>query len=359
MNAKRWCFTINNPTDADKFWLSCPGQPDEHPSDILSQIDYLVLQEERGAEGTLHWQGYLILNKRQRIAWLKRHLNSRAHWEVSRGTPKEASDYCKKDETYTGGLRYEYGHLPDRPEPMKAAERRQRAAEELDIIKEGYKRPAEIPSMTLMECGFIPAMKELTADILGPYRPNLKIITLVGPPATGKSYAIQSFCPEHGLCMPGNSGVWFQRPTEKVMVFEEFKGQIPLQRMLKLLDPYPYALEVKGGMRPAMYETVIITSNTSPRFWYTNKDDDGGKQMDAIHALWDRIGYSDGSYVPSRTCGHYFEAPSMMDCFGQSAQTYIQNCRDYFWNAMASVLNWEPIEEEDDEEVEHIPDSPL
>ena len=36
------------------------------------------------------------------------------------------------------------------------------------------------------------------------------------------------------------------------MVFEEFAGQIPLQKMLKLLDPYPMALEVKGGMRPAM-----------------------------------------------------------------------------------------------------------
>lgn len=326
---KRWCFTINNPTASDNFW--------DNP-EILNKFSYIVLQEERGEQGTLHIQGYLILIKKQRMNWLKNHVNNRAHWEIARGTPKESSDYCKKDDTYTGGLRFEHGELPKAGRGLTRDERREKAADELDIIKEGYKRPDEIDSMTLMECGFIPAFKELTSDILGPYRPNLQIITMVGPPATGKSFAIQKFFPDHGLCMPGNSGVWFQRPTSKCMVFEEFKGQIPLQRMLKLLDPYPYALEIKGGMRPAMYETVIITSNTSPRFWYTNKDDDGGKQMDAIHALWDRIGYSDGTYVPSRTCGHYFEAPCMMDFFGASAQSYIQNCRDYFWRALSSFV---------------------
>ena len=45
----------------------------------------------------------------------------------------------------------------------------------------------------------------------------------------------------------GNNGVWFQNPLSDVMVFEEFCGQIMLQRMLQFLDPYPLALEVKGA----------------------------------------------------------------------------------------------------------------
>ena len=67
------------------------------------------------------------------------------------------------------------------------------------------------------------------------------------------------------------------------MVFEEFAGQIPLQKMLKLLDPYPMALEVKGGMRPAMYTLAIITSNTRPDGWYRNEEQDG-KRSDALLA---------------------------------------------------------------------------
>ena len=46
--------------------------------------------------------------------------------------------------------------------------------------------------------------------------------------------------------------------------------------MLKLLDPYPMALEVKGGMRPAMYEPNqfcmncgIVDGNAGPIRFYS------------------------------------------------------------------------------------------
>ena len=300
--AKRWCFTINNPTRNDEFW----------DTDVFGEVcDYLIVQEETGENGTTHYQGFLILKKPQRLTWLKNRLNERAHWEVARGTNEQARDYCRKEETYNGGLRYEFGSLPER-NYKKRDERIQEAAEELDIIKETFKRPAEIPSMTLMQCGFLPAYNALTADILGPYRPELKIITMVGPPGCGKSYAIQANFPDHGRCIMGNSGIWFQRPLANVMVFEEFTGQIQLQRMLQFLDPYPLALEIKGGMRPAMYNIVIITSNTRPDGWYQVSETDGERRRDAVHALWDRIGFSNGSYIPVRQCGHYLEAPFQM-----------------------------------------------
>lgn len=339
--ATRWCFTINNPTDADKFW--CVDGDEDHPNDLLVNIQYFILQEERGEEGTTHWQGFLILKERQRLAWMKRRINARAHWEVARGTNEQARDYCRKEDTYTGGLRKEFGQLPERAKAGKASERLEAAAAELDEIKEGYKRPRDVSSMTLLQCGFIPAYKELTADILGPYRPELKIITMVGPPACGKSYCIQKNFPGHGRCICGNNGVWFQNPLADVMVFEEFCGQIQLQRMLQYLDPYPLALEVKGGMRPAMYSLVIITSNTPPSGWYKG-DEVGqpGKRTDALLALWDRIGYTNGGYVPARQCGHYLEAPQGM--------TVIE-LRDWFDRAVQTIVQGhEPISDDEQEE---------
>ena len=67
--AKRWCFTINNPTERDRFW--------ENP-DNMEQIDYLVVQEERGENGTVHYQGFAIMKNKKRMTWLKRNINERA-----------------------------------------------------------------------------------------------------------------------------------------------------------------------------------------------------------------------------------------------------------------------------------------
>lgn len=321
---------------------------------------------ERGdQEGTRHFQGFLILKQKQRLAWLKSNINQRAHWEPMKGSPKQARDYCRKEETRVSGP-FEFGSWPYKESEggKKMSEIREEAYQECDQLKLGYKRPQNIQASILMCPGFIPAMKELCADILGPYRPDLRVITMIGPPGVGKSYAIQQFFPDHGRCIYANNGVWFQNPCEKVMIFEEFHGQIPLGRMLEFLDVYPLALEVKGGMRPAMYTLAVLTSNTSPRFWYPikkSKDDEDGteyqRRVDATHALWDRIGYSDGSYIPVRKNNLYLECPS--PAFGPVDDAFIKSSREYFWNNLANYIGEEPIEEDPDMPELELADHPI
>ena len=191
----------------------------------------------------------------------------------------------------------------------------------------------------------------LTADLLGVYRPELKIVTMVGPPGTGKSYAINTLFPHAGRAIMGNGGTWFANPTATVMVFEEFAGQIPLQKMLKLLDPYPMALEVKGGMRPAMYTLVIITSNTRPDGWY-KEEEQGGKRTDALLALWDRLGFSNGTNRCYRTCGTYLE-PAHGMALGATG-TWIENTRTWFMNELAKAAHMEEHEELSDEALSQV-----
>ena len=73
---KRWCFTINNPTDDDMFWEDAEHQ---------EQFSFLAVQYEVGEQGTPHYQGFVILKRKNRLTWLKKNFNGRAHWGEDEG----------------------------------------------------------------------------------------------------------------------------------------------------------------------------------------------------------------------------------------------------------------------------------
>lgn len=95
----RWCFTINNPTDADRDAVAQLGNN-------RVRCKYLVVGREQGELGTPHLQGFCVLTSgatRTRISsWLPR-----GHFEQTRGSSVQAGTYCKKDGDFD-----EYGTCP-------------------------------------------------------------------------------------------------------------------------------------------------------------------------------------------------------------------------------------------------------
>ena len=89
--SKSWVFTLNNPTkEDDVFYTSW-----------ASHAQYYLYKLEKGDNGTVHHQGYVVWKNRKTLATVK-NLLPRAHWEVRRGTHTEAVDYCMKQETMIG-----------------------------------------------------------------------------------------------------------------------------------------------------------------------------------------------------------------------------------------------------------------
>jgi len=97
--AKHWCFTLNNPV-----------RPFPTLESVGRDCSYLIYQEERGAEGTLHLQGYVSFRSKIRLSALKL-LFPRAHLEVARGTPQQNTEYASKPETRVSGP-YVFGVQP-------------------------------------------------------------------------------------------------------------------------------------------------------------------------------------------------------------------------------------------------------
>ena len=85
LRSRFWLFTDNNPAQDDitPILASSPN------------VRYATWQVERGDNGTRHLQGYLEWKTTQRLAACKKLLD-RAHWEIRRGSQKEAIQYCTK-----------------------------------------------------------------------------------------------------------------------------------------------------------------------------------------------------------------------------------------------------------------------
>lgn len=262
--AKFWCFTINNPSPCEMHLF---------PDGIPDSIGYLVYQIEKGEQETTHAQGYVQFKAQTRFNTVKKisfkttegadvFPFARAHIEVSRGTPAEASAYYKKTDTRVSGP-FEMGKMTE-----GQGKRTDLAEAATKLMDTGNVRDID-PSL-LMKYGS--NCFKIAALAVPPYRPNLKVICLEDTTGIGKSFAAHTCYPGCYKPFYGNSGIWFDGYAgEKVLLIEEFKGQVQLQKMLQLLDPYPLRVECKGGSIPARFELIILTTNTPPADWYPDK----------------------------------------------------------------------------------------
>ncbi len=97
--SKNWCFTVNN-------WT---GQHEQNLEELAASqaVTYIVWGYETSSTGTPHLQGYVCFSQRLRFNAARGLLPAGTHLEAARGSPQQASDYCKKE-----GLFKEIGTLP-------------------------------------------------------------------------------------------------------------------------------------------------------------------------------------------------------------------------------------------------------
>jgi len=265
MTHRGWCFTENNPEGVF-------ADPDEVIE--VYKIKYMVYQLELGEEGTLHLQGYIEFASPRRLAWCRRIL-PRAHWETRRGTPQEASNYCKKDDTRVEGP-WEFGAVPhqgernDLHDVKKALDEGASNAELFDTF---------FPTMVKFHRG-IQAYRDAVQHRTRNWK--TRVVVSVGPTACGKSFhsgdAPNVYFKPRGEWWNGYDG-------QKRVVLDDFYGWIPYDELLRLCDQYPMQVPTKGGYVAFLAEEIWITSNRMPDQWY----DFGGKVRNSVDPFLRRI----------------------------------------------------------------------
>jgi hypothetical protein len=265
--AKDFCFTLNNYTEDELLGLKRLENEE--------RICYLVCGCERGESGTPHLQGFVQFDRKISIAGIKKLFGSdRLHLEVRRGTPEQATEYCKKENDYFefGSIRtVGQGHRSDLTRVKTMLDEGRSLA---DVADEHF------DAFIKYNRGF-----KLYLNIrVRPRNFQTQVIWLWGKTRSGKSRLAfeesDRMC-NGSVCYMGDVSLTWYDPYagERGVVLDDFDGSAPVVKLLRLLDRYPLRVPYKGSFVEFVARYVWITSNKSPRAMYDHDD-----QWDALEA---------------------------------------------------------------------------
>jgi len=247
-----WCFTINNWTAEDKEKIA---------GWVPEPVKYVAYGEEHGEEkGTPHLQGWLKLQKRKGLVFMKE-LHATAHWSIMRGRFDQNEGYCSKEGHYT-----EHGEKPvgqgHRSDLERACERLKTSRKIDDVYREFPTVAVKYhKGLARVHAAFHEAKRDWV-------RPEL--VWIYGPSGNGKTrlahrnlvQAGQPYFeknPETGQWWDGYSG-------ESTILLDDFRGDhYPPNTMLRWWGGYSFDVQIKGGVIRAHPERWVITSDRSPQ----------------------------------------------------------------------------------------------
>lgn len=281
-SAREYCFTIH----LREGWLFDDSN--------FHEAQYLILQlEECPDSGRLHYQGYVQCKTKSRPTRVKSILKANhAHLEIRRGTPEQARDYCKKEESRVDGP-WEYGEF----KPSRGRGTRTDVRDFVDFLR----RPETTEEMVMDQMGpmvlrftrwrelwrhYHPPSFQMEEIVLRPWQVGL-METLNGPWQRRKIYWIWSQASGTGKttfsnyvflrlkCLltqdfnwsnlvyavpTGLKVLWFNLPYDAVV------NETVLTTLEKASDGGPVFSTKYESVQKVLCAHVVVTSNFEPPF---------------------------------------------------------------------------------------------
>lgn len=259
-----WCFTWNNyPENWTKDILT-----EDFVTNIFGKFKYIIIGFEIGESGTPHLQGYIEFNSARWFTAIKK-INPNIHWEIRRGTPEQAIDYCKKDGNFV-----EYGEKPigqgTRTDLLAMTYMLESGKSERDVLlAHGDKALRVVSNLT--------KVKSLLREQKRNWEMDVRIYC--GPPGTGKTRSVWDEFGVNNVYAKMTGKWWDGYNFEPVVLIDDFDPDncfdMQYDFYLKLLDRYPVRVEYKGGSCEFCSKIIIFTSNYDPADWFKNKENRG------------------------------------------------------------------------------------
>lgn len=265
-----YVFTLNNYTD-EEITLIQSGD-----------YTYIVYGKEVGESGTPHLQGFVKFENAKTMSAVHKIKGWKRTALKPSEKPLSAIDYCKKgnqshDEWIKDGVSGPtYGVGAD---VWERGVFRQGKRSDLDEIYSQVKGGASVddvawenPSSYLLCHKALEKLEDIRL------RKTLRTemtegIWIYGKTGTGKSeYAFNTFDITKAYSYPYDNGWWDGYKQQPTVIIDEFRGQLPFNELLRMVDKHPnyYVRRRCREPMPFVSKKVIITSCMSPQDVFKN-----------------------------------------------------------------------------------------
>lgn len=259
--SRKWLLTINNPFEHGYSYDAI-----QKKMASMKSIIYYCMSCEKGE--TEHIHIYLVASSGIRFSTIKNKF-PHAHLDASKGTSIQNRDYVfktgkwekdAKHETNNTESHYEWGTMP-----IERQGARNDLTDLYDLIKDGkstYHILEEAPQF-VFRCNEIDRARQVVLQerFKKEFR-HLETIYVYGKTGTGKTRGVMdNFGYENVFRVTDSSHPFDNYLSEDVLIFEEFRNQIPISDMLNYLDGYPVTLKARYSNKVACYTKVFIISN--------------------------------------------------------------------------------------------------
>lgn len=263
MRKRAFRFTVNNYTDDDiEFYKNI-------------KCEYLIIGHEIApTTGTPHMQGYIRFKDAKKVSTIQDHL--RGHILIADAGDAHNFNYCSKD----GNLIIEKGTRPKGAGKRTDIDKVKQMVKSNSSMKQIYEEVSSFQALKFAEKGI---------QLFGEKRSwKPYVLWLWGPTGSGKTKLATDLCPEAWIS--GKNLKWwegYEGHTE--IILDDFRKDFcTFHELLRILDRYPYTVEVKGGSRQLLAKYIIITCPKPPDLLYDTKEDIGQllRRIDEIKFIY-------------------------------------------------------------------------
>lgn len=253
---RAYCFVLNNYTDEEV--------------ENIKQTEgtkYLIFGKEIApTTGTPHLQGYVYFKEKKSMKVVHKIKGwARVALKDANGNADQNQIYCSKEacDIFESGVKPKQGERNDLIEIYSKIRKGTRVDDIIMENPDAYQRASR--AMDRLE-DIVLRNKRRTEMTLGEW--------VFGPTGVGKSeYA---FAHSDIYVFPNDNGWWDSYKGQENVIIDEFRGQIPFNELLRMVDKHPNYYVRRRGREPMPFisKKVIITSALPPWKVFKKLDED-------------------------------------------------------------------------------------